>query len=316
MLGYTAAMNHAADESLFVVADEVAAGVAAGQPVVALESTVIAHGLPWPRNLEVAAACQDAVRAAGAVPATIAVFGGRIHVGCDMATLERLATASDIAKLSIRDLALVRAAGGDGATTVASTLYLASIAPHPIAVFATGGVGGVHRGWERTLDISADLPTLAASALVTVCAGAKSILDLPATREWLETHGVTVLGWQTDEFPAFYSRESGLPVDARVEDAAAVAGIVRAGRALGLPGGVLLTVPIPAEAAIPAAEIDSVLQAALQAATAAGAKGKALTPFLLSYLHRESGGRSLNSNAALLIHNAAVAGQVAVALAS
>ena len=177
------------------------------------------------------------MRAAGAVPATIAVFDGRPHIGCDAAALDRLAHDDGIAKLSIRDLPLALARGGSGATTVASTIYLARACPQPIAVFATGGVGGVRRGWERTLDISADLPAIAGSAILTVCAGAKSILDLPATREWLETHGVPVLGWQTDEFPAFYSRESGLFVDARVESAAEVAAIVRAKRTLGLRAG-------------------------------------------------------------------------------
>ena len=227
----------------FVIADEVAAAFAAGRPVVALESTVIAHGLPWPANLETAQRCEAAVREAGATPATLAVFGGRVHIGCDVAALERLAHGKGVQKLSIRDLPLALAQGLDGATTVAATIHLARACTQPIPVFATGGIGGVHRGWEQTLDISADLPVLARTEIVTVCAGAKLILDLPATREWLETHGVSVLGWQTDEFPAFYTRESGLPVDARVDTAAEVAAIVRARRTLGLPGGVLLVAP-------------------------------------------------------------------------
>jgi len=307
------AMNHPSSP-LFVYSPEVAAAVAAGQAVVALESTVIAHGLPWPANLETAHACEAAVRATGAVPATIAVLGGRVHIGCDAATLERLAHSTGIAKLSIRDLPPTLARGGDGATTVAATIALARACPDPIAVFATGGIGGVHRGWERTLDISADLPTLASHALVTVCAGAKSILDLPATREWLETHGVSVLGWQTDEFPAFYSRTSGLAVDARVETAAEVAAILRARLALGLPGGVLLTVPLPEADAIPAAAIAGVIDEALAAAAAQGVHGKDLTPFLLGRLHAQTAGRSLRANVALLLNNARIGGQVAVAL--
>ncbi|HMA36442.1 MAG TPA: pseudouridine-5'-phosphate glycosidase [Chloroflexia bacterium] len=302
--------------SPFLIADEVAVALAAGRAVVALESTVIAHGLPRPANLEVAQATEAAVRAAGAVPATIAVLGGRVHIGCDHAALARLATGTGIAKLSIRDLPLVLAQGGDGATTVAATIALARACSPPISVFATGGIGGVHRGWERTLDISADLPVLAGSAMVTVCAGAKSILDLPATREWLETYGVSVLGWQTAEFPAFYTRASGLAVDARVDSAAEVAAIVRARRALGLAGGVLLAAPIPAIAEIPAREITQAIAEALRAAEAQGITGQALTPFLLGHLHRETGGRSLQANIALLLNNAAVAGQVAVALAS
>jgi pseudouridine-5'-phosphate glycosidase len=318
-LRYTGAMSTSTannDPDLpFVIAPEVAAAFAAGRPVVALESTVIAHGLPRPTNLGTARACEDVVRQAGAVPATIAVFDGRVHIGCDAAALERLATDPNIAKLSVRDLPMALALRRDGATTVASSIYLARACPQPIPVFATGGVGGVHRGWEHTLDISADLPVLAASNIVTVCAGAKSILDLPATREWLETHGVSVLGWQTDEFPAFYTRQSGLAVDARVEDAAQVAAIVRARHALRMPGGVLLMAPLPSDAAIPAAEIRHAIDDALRAADEIGVKGKELTPFLLGHLHRKTEGRSLRANVALLLNNAAIAGQVAVALA-
>lgn len=282
--------------------------------MVALESTVLAHGLPWPTNIEAARAAEDAVREAGAVPATIAVFGGRVHIGCDAEMLVRLAKADDIPKLSVKDLPSAIAQGGNGATTVAATIHLARHCPRPISVFATGGIGGVHRGWEGTLDISADLPLLASQDIVTVCAGPKSILDLPATREWLETHGVTVLGWQTDEFPAFYTQTSGLPVDARVDSPAEVAEIVRARRALGMDGGVLLTVPIPADAEIPPAELDARIEEALHTASEQGVRGKALTPFLLGRLHEQTAGRSLRANVELLINNAAVAGRVAVAL--
>jgi pseudouridine-5'-phosphate glycosidase len=256
------------------------------------------------------------VREAGAVPATIAVLGGRVRIGCDAPVLEHLAQAEGIAKLSIRDLPLVLAQGGDGATTVASTIYLARACPDPIPAFATGGIGGVHRGWERSLDISADLPTLASHAIVTVCAGAKSILDLPATREWLETHGVSVLGWQTSTFPAFYTRESGLGVDMRVDSAAEVAAIVRARQTLAMPGGVLLTAPIPEADEIPADEIAATIDQALAAAETQGVRGKALTPFLLAHLHSATAGRSLKANVALLLNNARIAGQVAVALAN
>ncbi len=299
----------------FVLAPEVAAAAAAGRPIVALESTVIAHGLPWPTNLETAQACEAAVRDAGAVPATMAVFGGVVHVGCDAAQLERLARGTGVAKLSIRDLPLALTTGADGATTVAATLHLAQAAPATIRVFATGGIGGVHRGWAQTLDISADLPVLARASCVTVCAGAKLILDLPATREWLETHGVPVLGWQTDQFPAFYTRESGLRADARVEDAAQVAAVVRARQALGLPAGALVVAPIPEVAAIPAAEIAGAVAEALAAAAAQGIGGKDLTPFLLGRLHERTAGRSLQANIALLLNNAAIAGRIAVALA-
>jgi pseudouridine-5'-phosphate glycosidase len=298
----------------FVIAAEVAAAFAAGRPVVALESTVIAHGLPWPANLETAQRCEAAVREAGATPATLAVFGGRVYIGCDSAALERLAHSQGVQKLSIRDLPLALTQGLDGATTVAATIHLARACPQPIAVFATGGIGGVHRGWEHSLDISADLPVLARTEIVTVCAGAKLILDLPATREWLETHGVSVLGWQTSEFPAFYSRESGLPVDARVDTPADVAAIVRARRVLGLPGGVLLVAPIPESAAIPTAEIAHTIDDALRAARESGVTGKDLTPFLLGHLHHQTRGRSLTANIALLLNNATVAGRVAVAL--
>ncbi len=295
-----------------VVLDEVAAALRAGRPVVALESTAIAHGLPWPNNLAIALQMEAAVRAAGAVPATIAVLGGRLRVGLTAAELERLARDPAIPKLSWRDLPIAVARGGDGATTVAATLAVAGRVG--IRVFATGGLGGVHPGAERTFDVSADLGALTRTACLVVCSGAKSLLDLPRTLELLETLGVPVLGYQTDELPAFYTRASGLPVAARVESPAEAAAVARAQWTLGLGGGLVLAVPVPAEAALDAAEVAAGLAVAEQHAAAAGVRGPALTPYLLADLHAGSSGRTLAANAALLRHNAAIAGAVARAL--
>jgi pseudouridine-5'-phosphate glycosidase len=306
------------DESTFVLSQDVIGAILNGQPLVALESTVIAHGLPRPDNLETAQACEAAVRRARAVPATLAVFDGRVHVGCTAGQLERLATADGIQKLSIRDLPVTLARRGNGATTVATSVYLASIASMDadIEVFATGGIGGVHRGWQHTLDISADLPVLAQTSVAVVCAGAKSILDLPATREWLETAGITVVGWQTDEFPAFYSRESGLPVDVRVETAHEAAAIIRTRRDLGLPGTTLVCVPVPTEFALPPHEVETALHDALRRASDLGVSGKALTPFLLTAVAEATYGRGLEANKALLVQNARVAAEIDGALQS
>ena len=304
------------DETTFSLSPEVITGILNGQPLVALESTVIAHGLPHPDNLETARACEAAVRQTRAVPATLAVINGRIHIGCTPAELERLATGSDIQKLSTRDLPVALARRLTGATTVAGSVYLASIASMDaeIEVFATGGIGGVHRGWQQTGDISADLPVLAQTNVAVVCAGAKSILDLPATREWLETAGVTVLGWRTDEFPAFYSRESGLAVDQRVETAQEAAAIIRARRDLGMPGTTLVCVPVPPEYALPPDEVEEALQAALRRAAEMNVGGKALTPFLLTAVAEATYGRGLEANKALLVQNARVAAEIARAL--
>ncbi len=289
----------------------VTAALAEGRPVVALESTVITHGLPWPTNLHAAQALEAAVRDGGATPATMAVLGGQLCVGLDSAELERLAQASQgVRKVSRRDLALVQARGEDGGTTVAATMWIAHQAG--IQVFATGGIGGVHR--RHPFDVSADLPELAQTGVIVVCAGAKAILDLPLTLEWLETHGVPVLGWQSDEFPAFYSRSSGLPVDQRVESAAEVAAIWRAQRRLGL-GGLLLTVPIPEEFDTPAEQVEGAIVAALDEADARGIRGKAVTPFLLERVSALTEGASQRANLALLEHNARVAAAVAQALA-
>jgi pseudouridine-5'-phosphate glycosidase len=299
---------------LMDTAPEVALALREGRSVVALESTVIAHGLPRPLNLEVAAAIEARVREHGAVPATIAILDGKIKVGLSEAELERVGTSQDISKASIRDLPVLLARRADGATTVSATAHLAALAG--IKVFATGGIGGVHRGWERTLDISADLPALATTPVVTVCAGAKSVLDLPATLEWLETHGVPVLGFRTDRFPAFYSQtaEPPLHVDARVDTAQEVAAIFRARQRLGLRGGVLVCVPVPAGAALSADEVETAIRTALEEAVDRGITGRAITPFLLGALARLTQGRSLAANRALLENNAAVAADISRAI--
>jgi pseudouridine-5'-phosphate glycosidase len=279
-------------------------------PLVALESALISHGLQYPQNLETAQVLEQTVRENGAVPATIAVIEGKIQVGLTERELGRMATGTDIRKVSRRDLPIAVAQQMDGATTVAATMYIAALAG--IEVLATGGIGGVHRG--RPSDISADLPELARTRLAVVCSGAKSILDLPLTLEWLETYGVPILGYETDELPAFYSRESGLPVDARVDTPQEAARIIRTKWALGLEGGVLVTVPVPEEAELPREFAEKAIERALAAAEGQGAKGKALTPFLLSQIARITQGRSLAANIALLKNNAAVAARIARAL--
>lgn len=289
---------------------EVAAAVEAGRPVVALESTVLAQGLPHPRNLEVARMLEDAIRAAGAVPATVAILGGVPWVGVGDREIERICSGDGFLKLSTRDLATAVARRSDGATTVAATMFLASRVG--VNVFATGGIGGVHRG--SLPDISADLTELGRTRQVVVCAGAKAILDLPATREALETAGVLVAGWQTDEMPAFYSVRSGLQVDARVEDENEVAALWRAKVELGTPGALLLCVPPPEESALETEAVERHLAEALGAAESAGVSGKELTPFLLAELARLSGGATLDVNVALLRTNARVAARVATAL--
>jgi pseudouridylate synthase len=293
------------------IATEVQHALTSGAPVVALESTVIAHGLPHPHNVEVATAMEAVVRAAGGVPATIALLGGRPTVGIGPEGIRRMATADGVLKLSTRDLPLAVARGADGATTVAATAWLAARAG--IQVFATGGIGGVHRGEPR--DVSADIAEIARTPVLVVCSGAKSILDLPATLEALESAGILCLGWRTRELPAFHSRESGLEVDAEVGDAAEVAAIWSAARRGGAPGGMLLCVPPPPEAALPRALVEGAIASALEAAADRGIRGKEVTPFLLQWLARETDGRSMEANTALLRNNAQVAASVAAALA-
>lgn len=295
-----------------LIQDEVRESLASGTPVVALESTVLTHGLPRPRNLELAIQMERQVRAGGGVPATIAVLDGIPRIGLNGAELEAIALTEGALKLSTRDLPTAIARRCHGGTTVAATAWLARRAG--IRLFATGGIGGVHRGEPR--DVSPDLAELSRTALVVVCAGAKSILDLPATVEALETSGILTLGWRTAEFPAFYSAHSGLAVDRRVEDEHEVAAIWFAARRLGTPGALLLCVPPPPAAALPALEVEDALRAALEEAAARGVRGRAITPFLLSAIVAATGGRSLETNVALLLNNAAVATRVAAALES
>lgn len=280
------------------------------EPVVALESTVIAHGLPFPKNIETAMACEAAVRAGGAIPATIAVFDGEFHVGLSSEQIDRLANDKSVRKISRRDLSIAVAERLTCATTVATTAFVAHRAG--IRVFTTGGIGGVHRGYAA--DVSADLPELAQTPITVVCSGAKAILDLPATREWLETHGVSVLGWQCDALPAFYSSESGLEIDQRVDSAEQAAVVIRARDELGLDQAVLVTVPVPSEVEIPHHEVESMLTDALERARREQISGKATTPFLLSEMSKMSDGRTLAANIALLENNARVAAAIAAAL--
>jgi len=294
------------------ISPEIADALARDSPVVALESTVIAHGLPRPSNLETARALEEEIRAGGAHPATIAIADGEAAVGADAALLERLASEPDVAKVSTRDLAPLLARRAIGATTVAATVEIAARAG--IRVFATGVVGGVHRGEERTFDESAELLAIARHPVLVVCAGAKIVLDLALTLERLETLGVPVVGWRTDELPAFYARSSGLRLAHRTDDVLDAARIARAQLARG--AGLILAVPIPAEDAIDAAEAEREVDAALARAAEAGISGAALTPYLLAGLGEASSGRTLRANIALLRNNARVAASVAVALAS
>jgi len=305
---------------------EVAAALAAGAPVVALESTIISHGMPWPRNVETALAVEAAVRAAGAVPATIAIADGRLRAGLTAGQIERLGRAGPcVTKASRRDLPFVLAGclpvgaapgtvPGLGATTVAATMLVAAMAG--IRVFATGGIGGVHRGAETSFDISADLQELARTDVAVVCAGAKSILDLGLTLEYLETHGVPVIGWGTDALPAFFTRDSGFAVDYRLDDAAAVARVMHARWSAGLGGGLVIANPIPAEFALPRATIDAATAQALAEAAQQGIRGKASTPFLLARVNELTGGDSLAANIQLVLNNARLAAAVAVAYAA
>lgn len=292
---------------LLNIAPDVANAINANQPVVALESTVIAHGLPRPQNLQTAQRLQTVVSESGAVPATIAVIDGKLHAGLTDDQIKLLALEDNIKKISTRDLPIAAAQNWNGATTVASTIWIAHRAG--IKVFATGGIGGVHRG--ELPDVSADLPELARTPIVVVCSGAKIVLDLPATREWLETHAVTVVGYQCDELPAFYSRSSGLPIDARTDSPADVAKIFRAQRELGIESALLVTVPVPAKFEVPAEELQPVLTTALEDAEWKGITGSALTPFLLSQMAERSGGATLRANIALLENNARVAAEIA-----
>lgn len=307
-------MPSALASSWLALSPAVASALAAGRAVVALESTIVAHGMPYPQNVQTAREVEALIRALGAEPATIAVMDGRIRVGLDDAQLERLGRSGEALKVSRRDLPAVLASGALGATTVAGTMICAALAG--IEVFVTGGIGGVHRGAPESFDISADLQELARTSVAVVCAGAKSILDIGLTLEYLETQGVPVLSCGQDHFAAFYTRDSGFAADYRLDDPQAQARFLRTKWDLGLAGGVVLSVPVPAAFEMPRAEIDALMQQALHEARAQGISGKAVTPFLLARIGALSGGRSLATNIALVKNNAAVGARLALALAT
>jgi pseudouridine-5'-phosphate glycosidase len=292
---------------LLNIAPEVANALSNNRPVVALESTVIRYGLPRPENLQTALRLEAIVREGEAAPATIAVLEGQISVGLNDDQITQLAGEDHIEKVSTRDIPVVVARRTDGVTTVASTIWIAHRAG--IQVFATGGIGGVHYG--SLPDVSADLPELARTPIIVVCSGAKIVLDLPATREWLETHAVTVVGYQCDELPAFYSRGTGLPIDARADTPAEVMDIFRVQRSLGIESALLVCVPVPEEFEVPAEKLQAVLTTALEDAEFEGIVGPALTPYLLSLMSERSGGATLRANIALLENNARVAAEIA-----
>jgi len=295
---------------LLNIAPEVEKAISEQRGVVALESTVIAHGLPRPQNLQTALRLEAVVREGGVVPATIGILKGNLTVGLNEDQIEILANSNDVEKVSTRDIPLVFANHWTGATTVAATAWIAHRAG--IKVFATGGIGGVHRG--ALPDISADLPELARTPMIVVCSGAKIVLDLPATREWLETHGITVVGYQCSDLPAFYSRTSGLRVDARAESPEEVKRIFRAQQMLGIGSALLVVVPVPEEFEVPAETLEQVLTTALEEAESNGITGAELTPFLLSRMAERSGGATLRANIALLENNARVAAEIARAV--
>ena len=295
------------------IAPEVAEALKAGRPVVALESTIISHGMPYPQNVETALKVESIIRENGAVPATIAIIGGRLKAGCTPEEIEHLGKAGpQVAKASRRDLAVLVSQGADGATTVTTTMIIAHMAG--IKVFATGGIGGVHRGAETTMDISADLEELANTPVMVVCAGAKSILDLGLTLEYLETHGVPVIGYGTDELPAFYTRRSGFGVDYRMDSPEELAAAFHTSLELGFRGGMLVTNPIPEEYSMDPDVINGAIDEAIAQASAQGIHGKATTPFLLAKVKELTGGDSLDSNIQLVFNNARLAARTAAAL--
>ena len=295
----------------FNTSPDVAAALAEGRAIVALESTIITHGMPWPENVETARAVENAVREAGAVPATIAILDGELRIGLTNEELEWLGQAKDVMKLSRADLAFAVTMKRTGSTTVAATMICAALAG--ITVFATGGIGGVHRGAEESFDVSADLIELGRTPVTVVCAGAKAILDLPKTFEVLETNGVPVIGYGCDELPAFWSSESGLPAPLRIDAPEQIARHMADRKRMSLGGGVLVANPVPEEDAIPASVIGTHIEAALAEAAAQGISGKAVTPFLLGRMVDLTDGASLATNKALILNNARLAGEIAVA---
>ena len=295
-----------------VLSDTVREALASNMPVVALETTIVTHGMPWPENVETALAVEDVVKDGGAVPAAIAVLDGKIRVGLSADELERLAKTDNVMKLSRADIAFAVATGKPGSTTVAATMIAAAMAG--IKVFATGGIGGVHRGADQSFDISADLGEFARTPVAVVAAGAKALLDLPKTLEMLETFGVPVVAYGQNDFPAFWSRESGLKAPLRLDSAAEIAAFIKAREDLGLTGGLLIANPVPVADEIPAAEIAHDIAAAQRMADAEGISGKAVTPFLLDAIYKLTDGRSLTTNIALVKNNARLAADVAAGL--
>ena len=301
-------------EKYLDISEEVKAAISHNLPVVALESTIISHGMPYPKNVETALKVEQIIRDQGAIPATIAILNGRLKVGLSHDEIEMLGKADDVVKASRRDIPFIIAKGLNGATTVASTMILADLAG--IRVFATGGIGGVHRGAETSFDISADLIELAQTNVAVICAGAKSILDIGLTLEFLETHGVPVIGYQTDELPAFYTSKSGFPVDYRVDSPQELASAVKAKWDLNLQGGLIVANPIPKEFEMDAKVIDKAIKEAILQQNSLGIKGKESTPFLLAKVKELTGGESLDSNIQLVYNNAKVGAQLAIALSN
>lgn len=288
---------------------EIAEAIEEGRPVVALESTILSHGMPWPENLDFAARVEEVIREQGAVPATLAIVGGRLKVGLSQQELEIMCRAEDVGKVSRRDVPIYVASGRNGATTVATTMIIAAMAG--IRVFATGGIGGVHRGGESSMDISADLQELAHTPVAVVCAGAKQILDIGRTLEYLETMGVPVIGNGTDDFPAFYCRRSGFKLDYAARDEAEIAKILKTKWELGLAGGALIGNPIPEEYGLDFGYMEGIIKTALAAADEAGVHGKNITPFLLAKVKELTGGESFKSNVQLALNNARAAAKIA-----
>ena len=300
------------EEKYFEFKEEVRKALKDGRPVVALESTLISHGFPYPENLKVAGEMEEIIRGCGVMPATIAIIKGKMKVGLTRSEMEFMATSEDILKASRRDLAVIIAKGLNGATTVAATMIVAERAG--IKVFATGGIGGVHRGAEKTFDISADLQELSRTPVAVVCSGVKSILDLPLTKEYLETMGVPVIGFGSKELPAFYCRESGLKVDYVVNNEVEAAKIIRAMQDLGLGGGIIIANPIPEEYALSMEYMNEMIEEAIESAEKEGIKGKKLTPYLLNKIKELTGGKSLKANIELVKNNARVAAKIACEL--
>ena len=313
-MGYYNLIMRVNGERFFDFKDEVKEALENGRPVVALESTLISHGFPYPKNLKVAGEMEEIIRRYGVVPATIAVIKGKIKIGLRASELEFMATSKDILKASRRDLAAIVAKGLNGATTVAATMLVAERAG--IKVFATGGIGGVHRGVEKTFDISADLQELARTSVAVVCSGAKAILDLPLTLEYLETMGVPVIGFGSEELPAFYCRESGLKVDYVVNNEKEAVGIIRTMEDLGLKGGIIIANPVPEEYSISVEYMNEVIEEAVRGTEKEGVKGKKLTPYLLNKIKEITGGKSLKANIELVKDNARVAAKIAYELKS